>query len=939
MTSDRGCHRIALFAVGVAALTTVAFGTGALGTGALETGARETEAALEPTPQSVLHVEWAGCTDVLGPTDDPTCELDPSDPVLRLWARTVSGERAELVRGAHATTAPERVQGGWFWRLAIERDADALQLRAPTSGEIFSLPLTWRRPLPALDDALTPSEPDAARGRLRDALRQARSTAERIRLATGLADLEPNAERAAMLFRQIAWLADGRAGHPSRPRTRIHALARRHHLLYSALDDPVAAQQALDALPDAPRGDATSALIISIFRASWDIRLGQLRTAFRTLDDAERRAERLRDPFLVFIRQPQAHLASRLGLHQRALELVDTLRRQAAELTRPCRRSDLFTDLAWSQLLILEAVRHGDVRLGTLPDPSADLRAAADLAAECPASLGANTTINLALGHLEAGRLDEARDALEDLDALAPDAIGDGLVVTWRLEVAARLALAEGRASDALTLYDSLTEDAARRLESDAAWRAAIGRAQALRGLGRIDEALAAFADADDLLDRRAMTWPLLEPRGPESAFVFYERGSRLHLDLLLETGDEARALELARHARRRALAHLTAGQQLDDASPQQRDARHRQRARLANIRRAIDDLVAAEADATGRELQLLAERRRQLAVEQEAVLGAFGSPPGTAADRPLTAPRPGELLLTYHPLPTGWVGFAALDGRVEARRLDLGTLERDPAAALLAPFADAIRRADSLHFLPYGMLWSIDLHALPLDGGLLLEHLPVTFGLDLPRPPSARDGAEHMFTRRALVVEDPRRSLRHAAQEADQVTRYLAHTGWAVERLGPDDATPAAVTSAWAQGVVDLLHWAGHIDPRGTLQRPAGLLFDHGRRLGRADLFALESPPRRVVLSACSAVPTGDGHAPMHLGLGQAFLLAGSDWVLGPTAPVDDAAAAALTERFYAAWLARPGTEPAEALRRAQLARRVEHPEGSWRRFRLLVR
>jgi CHAT domain-containing protein len=130
------------------------------------------------------------------------------------------------------------------------------------------------------------------------------------------------------------------------------------------------------------------------------------------------------------------------------------------------------------------------------------------------------------------------------------------------------------------------------------------------------------------------------------------------------------------------------------------------------------------------------------------------------------------------------------------------------------------------------------------------------------------------------------------------------------------------------ALGSFSIVHLAAHgiVDPERP-ERSALLLsrFDNqGRRregrLTAEDVRGLDIPADLVVLSACQTALGRDlrGEGPM--GLTHAFLSAGASGVVVSLWSVDDRATAVLMERFYHGLLV-GGLPPAEALRQAQLA------------------
>ena len=94
-------------------------------------------------------------------------------------------------------------------------------------------------------------------------------------------------------------------------------------------------------------------------------------------------------------------------------------------------------------------------------------------------------------------------------------------------------------------------------------------------------------------------------------------------------------------------------------------------------------------------------------------------SDPRTREEGSPSPPGPGEVLLAYHPLPQGWVGFAVDSTGIQAvATFDLPEHAladpRDPkslavlASGLLGPFESVIRRATLVRVLPFGRLRAV---------------------------------------------------------------------------------------------------------------------------------------------------------------------------------------------------------------------------------------
>jgi hypothetical protein len=405
-------------------------------------------------------------------------------------------------------------------------------------------------------------------------------------------------------------------------------------------------------------------------------------------------------------------------------------------------------------------------------------------------------------------------------------------------------------------------------------------------------------------------------------------------LSLLLAEDDLRGAFALVRRARSRLLRQLTVRDRLAQLRPQEQERWDRALASYQALRDAIDREAAREWQLPGDQRQRARESRElRLAKAQEnldhAVAG-LGIPGGEIT---LTPPRPGEVILIYHPLPQGWVGFAVDERGIEVSRFELPE-HLEPAALamlLLKPFRSALERAERVRVLPYGRLRSIDFHLLPFNGKRLLDRHLVVYGLDLPARPKAGPPRGNV----ALLVADPEGDLPAARQEAGEVAKAVHswEPDWTLERLDGTAAQAEAVRTALPHAV--LFHYAGHGTFAGFAGWDSMLTLADGSRLTLGDLLALDRAPSWVVLSSCDAGRTSEQTPSEGIGLAHAFLLAGSQAVVAATRKVPDSTSRDLVSELYRGW--RPGVDLPRQFQRAQQACLQRYPAVDCASFRLL--
>lgn len=821
-----------------------------------------------------LEVEYAGCKAARVP--GPVCAL-AADRELRLWVRTPPEVPIRIqADGERIEAAGEPVQGGQRFSLTVPAGAE----RVEVVGEAREGRATWSL-------SLEPPEGEVSRG----------------------------------------------SGGPSQPpRDLLQVVAETALPLYTLIQDRrfTAARAMLDGLRPSPAAPAELRYHVAYNQGLLAEKEGDYRSAMASIQAAVEIAERVKlDRYQWLAEEKLALLLCGVGRCRESAELFERLK-QRPQAASPCEQGQFLNNQGWSALLAREA---GE----SFGDPPRLIEQALATYGTCEYAepvQKANMLLNLALAHLQERRLARAKEALARARELEPHP--PLLQALWWLDLEARIALVENRPDEALRLFDELDELASETSSFDGRLRAAFGQARSQQALGDPPKALEVLRHAELLLDAQSLQIPVHEGR---ETFIAARRAIvSLHIELLLAQGRTAEALAVTRHARSRVLRQLVHADRLANLAPERRARWERllmgyQQRRAALERRASDDWklpadqLPSERVARKREAEATAE------LLDQAFL-ALGDPGAQPPEVPPPAPRPGELILAYHPLSDGWVGFAAENGGVTAHRFelppDLSSRPAELSRRLLLPFQARIERAERVRILSSGRLQSVDFHALPFDGELLLASLPVAYGLDLPvsAAPVQAPG------RRSLLVADPRNDLPGALEEIRAVRSVLAYgsRSWIIAELKNADASAEAVRSHLA--TADLFHYAGHGTFSGFGGWESSLLLADQTRLTLGDLLALDRVPAWVILSACETGRSSAETAVESLGLAHAFLLAGSRQVVASTRPADDRTVPAFFAELYRQWDREP--DLAVALRRAQLAWRRQDPAADWASFRL---
>jgi CHAT domain len=885
-----------------------------------------------------LKVEFAGCDVVRAPPDTPSapvrCKLGTvsvlagvgrstaSQRRLTLWIEAPRWASVNIWLDGHPAPSrrveplPGALEAGPT-DVEVYEGAAELSVTAEAGGATatFVLPLITQEPTPeharfvmaaSLRGRGEAQEKEAARlfdelSDTRDPVLRARATAQLARVAR----LGGDARRAMkLLYAAIA--LDARAGLLSDEIADSVLLVK---VLVDDQPDLEAASQVLDGLEAPLREVPVGRALVPFYRARIAVAHGDLGDALRWLDASAILARRLAlSAHLSEVYQEKLEILALLGRDggeqddgegTEANVLIDALRDPRLFPKRPCAEAQLATNLAWHAIVAGKA--DGRTR--------AELERALELfGGPCPnKSDRRNVRTNLALLELEAGHLAEAERALDEArgEQLDPPPL---YAVDWSL-AAGHLELLRSRPDAASELFD------------DAAWRsraaglrhevaADFGLAESLEALSREDDAIDAYAAADEELDH--WTAHVLLGAGEQTFADRYQPEVSRYLDLLVRRAeamphDVERVQQAACVARRsRARVRTLAEWQ------------HRFAAARAEERALLDHAVE-RSYAVDPELGVLLLDR---AAEDLA-----GGPAAPTCE----APAADEVLLVYHPITPRrahsacWAGFAITkDSAVvapieideaEVKRWRAGAAGQDLAKRLLEPFADVLA-APSLRrvrFLASEPLARVDLDRLSRDGHRLDERFSVTYGVDSFRPPRSEARG-----RKALVVMADA-ALHTAAREAETVEDVLRGAGWRVVSLKGTQATRSEVLRYLEDPEVELFHYVGHsFRTREPDAWGSHLSLGRGERLDIADVLALRHVPLRVVLSSCETDAAGDGALVAGMGIAPALVITGSEVVVAMVADPKDALMTPVMRELYTHHFEQLLNDPAEALRRA---------------------
>jgi cellulose synthase operon protein C len=881
-------------------------------------------------------LEVSGCAAVVA---GPVCEL-PDDGALRVWVGGLAGAvtLASDIGPVRATTLREGDDGKTL-RVVVPSAARELVV---LSGEGST------RQSFALSPKTAPAWLDRAR-----ALRQSGDLEGAARLARAAEGARAPSERAfALGFRARLELAAGRqdASFPLfREAAKLHREAGR---ISDAADDAFAlafalnqrshryteARAVLDEVRANLSGYADGAAREAYYRGTLATETGDARSALALLRGARERAARLglslleRNAINAYALQLEL-----IGRIPEALAMLADLERLASGEAQPCEMVEISINRGFGALLANETREGGRPAF----DAATPLeRALALSSGSCSdAYLRTATLGNLALAALQKGDARTARARLAEARAGAGEARAVE-VLFWH-ELEGRIALAEGDGTRALAAFDDEARFAVVTRSANGAFSASAGRGAALERLGRPEEALTAYRTAEEVLARSSVLVPLGEGRG---TFVGDRtRSARFATDLLVRLGRVEEALAVVRTSRARIVSLLTRSSEVESFGVPERE---RWEAALGAYRtaRAALDAEASEdwklpRDEARRARAGREGREKELHAALDAALATLAGERAGEIAGSLAPLRDDEATLAFHPVRQGWVGIVVHQGGTTSFPIPLLPPLNDAAALaerLLSPVKARLAGARRLRILPYGPLWAVDFHALAYDGAPLVATVAVEYPLDLGQAANAPPAAP-LAPPRALVVADPTLDLKSARDENDHVVRALRDGGFRVDVLTGPEATSAALLPRVAQA--DLFHYAGHGVFGGREGWESALPLAGGGRLTVGDVLAASAVPSRVVLSGCDAARSAADSPAASLGLAQAFVVAGADFAIAPTRPVDDRAAARMSNALYGRLANGGPVDAAEALREAQNRLRTEDPSLDWSAFRVVGR
>jgi hypothetical protein len=864
-----------------------------------------------------LDFEFSGCARV---RPGRVCELG-ADRELTLW---VSGSKPLELEMAGART--KRVEGGWQTKIRVPSRTQSLRLRAGAlRAELHLVESSEPEPLRKLARLWKAGRWDEVRASIETARLQGpergRLRAFRARLALRAGD---NALAAAELeassksARESGLLLEASNDLFAAAYTRAVRLAeydRARALLASAESQ----------LTHVPETRARLPYYWGVLaRVTGDVQ-GSL-VQFRKASMLARRLDLLSDELLA--RQELATTLNQLRRHSEALE------EQRAVVSRAVDGPSCLYSLRWENLAWM---------LLTQSDPALQNQAAEALAQaegsyeRCPDPLSRrNQRLNRVKLALLRG---DAETAEAVLKALEGDATGRSTrLAAWQALYQGELFLLRSEAQKAVGAFEQAAALAAGIQVEDCMYLARLGRARALSEQGDA-AALTAYLEAEEAADALVNAAPF--GQGQQLTALEVQQSSRELLSLLLRRGELRSAYTLALRASERMWASNFRTNRIAAASGPLRARWERAVSEYQRLRAELERAARDDWKLSSEGLRAIRLSRALQTQQLESALAnahALFSP--DEAVTATAAPDEAHLLLA-----AGKEGFWAFAARGDTLEAVLAAPASTPSAGRARAIALALEQFQQKALfdapllsvsLPPELL-TLDLHALPVAGRALIEHVPVayTFG-----PGASRErGPAEARPVTALVLGDPNLDLPWAGSEARQVAGRFSSS---IALIGADVTFEAA--SRHLPGA-RLLHFAGHASSGGLDGVDGALRLNAGQRWSLGDVFSMPRVPEFVVLSACtSSVSPERGGG---LSIGQAFVAAGSRAVLGASRAISDSLARRFVHSLYDALFASaPGAAAppgdvrawAAAARTASLNLKRSDPGADWASMRLLL-
>ena len=561
---------------------------------------------------------------------------------------------------------------------------------------------------------------------------------------------------------------------------------------------------------------------------------------------------------------------------------------------------------------------------------------------------------NIGITHTLAGDAPQALEPLREALALSTE-IGDETNAAKAVLALGDALLELGELTEAQESFEIALEDARRLPLPEVEWRALYGKA---RIAVEQDDTTLALSHLDEAIDTVDGLRASIRIEEFQDGFLLDKQDLYdMAIDLRLDRGEAAAALETSERSRGRNFIDLLGNRSLELGSPADQERFERER----SLRARLEELQTARREATGDDAEELDAQIAQARQEYSdyLLLLRTESPELSSFLRvePVTISElqeyidPGTRMLVYHLLPdraVAWVlgpdslEVAELPGRTEdlveaiertRRRLqNFERVEEDLAflsRRLLEPVLPALEDAQRIGIVPHRQLHTLPFAPLPVAGGphlidrAALYYVPSASVLRYTLPRRDReDPVEGVLAVGNPDLGNPAYDLPFAQKEVERLRFDFPHVEF---RTGAEATDRWLVENLPNYGII---HIASHGEylPDAPLFSAVYLAPDEETDgvLTAQRIFSLQMRADLVALSACQTglgrVSAGDDV----VGLNRAFTYAGTRQLLTTLWRVDDISTAILFKYFYRNHAEH---DRAQALRLAQIQLK-ERPE-----------
>jgi len=541
-----------------------------------------------------------------------------------------------------------------------------------------------------------------------------------------------------------------------------------------------------------------------------------------------------------------------------------------------------------------------------------------------------NSLVNLALGFLANNNIERANEALTKLYETPQLSLFHH---EWGTQIKAEIHLKTGQAKAALSEFETLAKLSDGVVNPYLQLWSILGKARAYQMLNRLDDALTHWKAANRKIEEEGLLIPIHESR---ELYLAQYRGIFRHLiEYLIKAerqGDALAMIHTHRSQLLRGLAWQSKVASLNNTERMQWQTALGRfkvvRAELAELRKKSWSIPKAELDKHN------AKKHR---VEIEAANALHGVLSSISYEGAWSEYRhlqdKGSIRLTYFSTAEKLYQFVESSKTTSVRWTSIRNkrnLSKQLVKDLIEPELDRIQNATKIYISSGSQLAQIDFHGLQVHEHPIASIAPVLYNLNLPdRPSTGIDGSS------IFLVLDPSGNLPNARREGQYIQSTLSNHGFNVETLAGANAVASAVVDKIEDNRI--FHYAGHGDFDESNPTSSGLFLGKDTQLTVSDILALTNSPEIVILSACETAMVNSESSQDSIGIAQAFLTAGTKYVIASTRQVDDTLSHFIMKEFYEKFSQSQNIE--SALQFAQLKAAKEFPDSDWATYRLITK